>query len=229
MTQQNTLPQAGSTEDTVVEYLREHPDFFERHTGLLTELRVPHQAGEAVSLIERQVAALREQNQQLERRLMDLVSMARDNEALSSRLHRLALGLLEAQGLDDVLACTRDLLRDEFPATEVVVRLLGMGPAAAGLSEAHAMDEEVGERIFPRLFRSGRPLCGTLEREQMDYLFGEREIRSAVAVPLSDGRKLGALALGSGDRNRFHQGMGTLFLENLGELVARAVKTHMLA
>jgi uncharacterized protein YigA (DUF484 family) len=210
-------------------YLREHPDFFERHTALLTELRVPHQAGEAVSLIERQVTALREQNQQLERRLMDLVGMARDNGALSSRLHRLALGLLEAQGLDDVLACTRDLLRDEFPATEVVVRLLGMGPAAAGLSEAHAMDEEVSERIFPRLFRSGRPLCGTLEREQVNCLFGEREIRSAVAVPLSDGRKLGVLALGSGDRDRFHQGMGTLFLENLGELVARAVKSHMLA
>ncbi len=229
MTQHSTLPQTGPTEDTVEEYLREHPDFFERRSALLTDLRIPHRSGKAVSLIERQVAALREHNQQLERRLMDLVGMARENESLSSRLHRLALGLLEAQGLDDVLACTRDLLCEEFPATEVVVRLLGSGPAAAGLSEAHALDAQVSERIFPRLFRSPRPLCGNLERAQLEYLFGGRDIRSAVAVPLSDGRKLGVLALGSVDRDRFHRGMGTLFLENLGELVARAVKTHMLA
>jgi hypothetical protein len=45
-------------------------------------------------------------------------------------------------------------------------------------------------------------------------------------VPLQDPERLGILAVGSHDEQRFHPGMGTLFMGTLGELVSRAIRRH---
>ena len=80
------------TEDTIAEYLKANPEFFERHAGLLNSLRLPHDAGgAAVSLIERQVPVLRQKNLKLERKLKDLLDVARSNDALATRIHALAM------------------------------------------------------------------------------------------------------------------------------------------
>ena len=50
------------SDDDVVRYLRNHGDFFGRHPTLLTDLSLPHDSGQAISLVERQVAILRERN-----------------------------------------------------------------------------------------------------------------------------------------------------------------------
>ncbi|HEX2494400.1 MAG TPA: DUF484 family protein, partial [Steroidobacter sp.] len=66
------------SEEAIAEYLQEHLDFFERHGALLTKLKLSHPRGAAaISLIERQVQALRERNQALETRLRDLIEVAR--------------------------------------------------------------------------------------------------------------------------------------------------------
>ena len=39
------------SDEVVQDYLEAHPDFFERHSALLSTLTVPHGAGEAVSLV----------------------------------------------------------------------------------------------------------------------------------------------------------------------------------
>jgi len=68
---------AAPEEETVADYLATNPDFFLRHPGLLEALEVPHDSGDAASLIEYQVRTLREQNAQLRRKLQGLVSVAR--------------------------------------------------------------------------------------------------------------------------------------------------------
>ena len=60
---------APATEEQVIVYLRNHPDFFQQHAHLLSELRLPHESGSAVSLVERQVAILRERNMTMRRRM----------------------------------------------------------------------------------------------------------------------------------------------------------------
>ena len=218
------------TDEDIERYLLTHLDFFERNTDLLESLSIPHDTGGVVSLIERQVDVLRNKNEQLERKLIDLVQVARDNEGLSTRLHRLALGLMEAEGIDDVISTTKDLLRNEFPSTHVVIRLF----AENGLDEPIS-DLYIGERgeapksLVDDLFDSNRPVCGRFEEVQMTYVFGDIgvEVKSAVLIPLTDVRNLGILALGSHESDRFHNGMGTLFLGYLGELVSRAVNTHL--
>ncbi|HDP88890.1 MAG TPA: DUF484 family protein [Thioalkalivibrio sp.] len=213
------------SDEAVEDYLKAHPDFFDRHTGLLALMHLPHQVGGgAVSLVERQVGLLREKNRQLERKLMDLVQVARDNEHLSSRLHRLALALMEADGLDGVLATTQELLRSEFKADHVVVRLVSEQEAAD--SPHHVPPDHAGLAAFEELFESRRPACGRLDKHQLAFLFDEHadEVASAVAVPLFNAGRLGVLGLGSREEARFHPGMGTLFLGYLGELVSAAVQ-----
>lgn len=211
-------------EATIERYLRDHPDFFERHVGLLTVLKLPHPSGGATSLIERQISVLREKNRQLERKLMDLVQVARDNEHLSSQLHHLALGLMDADSLDEVLATVQEQLRGEFKADRAVIRLLG--PADAGHHFVAPSESELA--AFEDLFRNRRPVCGRLTAAQRDFLFGEEAeaIASAVMVPLLGTEPAGILALGSQEESRFHPGMGTLFLGYLGELISKAVLIH---
>ncbi len=219
------------TDEDIERYLVNHPDFFERNTDLLASLSIPHEAGGAVSLIERQVDVLRNKNDQLERKLLDLVQVARDNEDLSTRLHRLALGLMEADGIDDVISTTKDLLRNEFPSTHVIIRLFAEHGLDDTLSDLYIEAQgDAPVSLLDDLFDSNRPICGRLEGVQMSYVFGDvgAQVKSAVLIPLTDGRKLGILALGSQESDRFHNGMGTLFLGYLGELVSRAVNTRLL-
>lgn len=222
-----TKPGAGEeglNESLVEQYLREHPDFFERHIGLLAILKLPHPAGNAVSLIERQVSVLRERNRQLERKLLDLVQVARDNEQLSVHLHHLALGLIEADSLDAAVATVQDQLRTEFKADAVVLRLLRRGASDAGgyLVES----DEQALSLFSDQFKSKRASCGRLSDAQRELLFAEQgaDLASAAVIPLFDASPQGLLALGSRDESRFHPGMGTLFLGYLGEIVSRALE-----
>ena len=75
----------------LISLLRETPDILQRHPELLTVLEVSHESGKAVSLIERQVVVLREQNQSQDNRLRELMDVACDNERLAQTRHRLAL------------------------------------------------------------------------------------------------------------------------------------------
>lgn len=215
------------SEADVEAFLRATPDFFERHLSLLEVLRLPHPTHGAVSLVERQMGVLRERNRQLERKLGDLIQLARENEQLSANLHHLGLGLLRADSLDSVLATAREQLRDEFKADEVVVRLIGQSGEGTPYSRP---DDDPGLAHFTGFFERRRPVCGRVDREQLDWLFGTETaelLGSAVMIPFYDAEPLGVLALGSRDATRFQPGMGTLFLGYLGELVGTAVSSRL--
>ena len=54
--QTGTLAGSDLSDDDVEHYLTTHPDFFERHPGLLSRMRVPHDGGGgSISLVERQL------------------------------------------------------------------------------------------------------------------------------------------------------------------------------
>ena len=127
MKEQRTVAAEASPEKSVVSYLSEHPDFFERHAGLLEKLRLPHApggGGQTVSLVERQVAVLQDKNRSLERRLQELVEVARANSTLSDKVHALAIRLLEARSPEAVLGALETGLREDFGAHQTVVVLL---------------------------------------------------------------------------------------------------------
>src|SRR5271169_3696731 len=125
-------------DNSVAEYLQTYPDFFERNGPLLAKLRLPHlrDAGATVSLVERQVEVLRERNQALERKLKELLDVARANDALADRIHRLSQRLIRARTLLDSINALETSLREDFDAMHSVLVLF--------LEEARVLEPEAG-------------------------------------------------------------------------------------
>ncbi len=218
------------SEQTIHDYLAAHPDFFERHSTLLSTLILPHASGGAVSLVERQVSVLRQKELKLERQLKELIQVARENDVLSAKIHELTLHLLQADSLQRTIAVIEEALRSGFGADQAVLVHFG---------DPDGFDDIKAERFFRVVRRDDDTLkpfgtflggtsarCGRIRDSQRDFLFrGDADdIGSAALVPLGDGAEIGFLAIGSVDSNRFHPGMSIDFLTRLGDLVAGSLK-----
>ena len=218
-------------DNSVSEYLLTFPDFFERNSQLLTKLRLPHvrDVAATVSLVERQVEVLRERNQSLERKLKELVDVARANDALADRIHRLCQRLIHTRTLAESISAIETSLREDFDAMNSVLVLFledarELEPAMGRfLRVAAASDEEL--RTFDSLLSSGKPRCGQVRDAQRDYLFGAESVAigSVALTPLGQKGALGILAIGASDAERFHPAMSTEFLSRIGELVTYAL------
>ena len=223
----------GLTEDAIAEYLQANPEFFERHSSLLNNLRLPHDAGgPAVSLVERQVLVLRQKNLKLERKLNDLLDVARSNDALATRIHALAMLMLAAPDQSGAVQVLEEQLRISFNADQSVLVVFDSPAGGAVGSRFLRVADRDDPAIAPfRTFlQSNAPRCGQVRDTQRDYLFGAGnvEIGSVALVPLGQKSELGFLAIGSRDSNHFHPGMSIDFLARLGELVSCALRTRAL-
>jgi uncharacterized protein len=222
---------------SVADYLSTYPDFFERNAALLAKLRLPHMrdSGATVSLVERQVEVLRERNQALERKLKELVEVARGNDVLSERIHRLTQRLFGARSLPETIGAAEASLREDFDTRNSVL-LLFLEAARAlepGRFLRYADPSGAEMKSFESLLQSGKPRCGQIRDGQRDFLFGKDcvAIGSVALVPLlvpspiPGGPKgaLGVLAIGANDAAHFHPGMSTEFLLRIGELLAFAL------
>lgn len=218
-----------SWEEAVARYLEDHPDYFQRYPETLSRILLTHETGgKAVSLIERQVQVLREQNQALQRQLRDLVNNARENDVLGARLHRFATAMVSCASLDEALDTTYDLLRQEFKLDAVVILLRGR-PVQGGRAELVPEDDKRLNTLFQQ-FSSGKPICGgKFDDSLMSYLFSGRaaEIKSSALIPLGEKNPRGVLGLGTQDPFRFHPGMGTVYLTRLGEMLTHGLVRHL--
>ena len=218
-----------SWEEAVSRYLEDNPDYFLRHPESLARLTLAHDVdGRAVSLIERQVQVLREQNLTLQRQLRELVSIARENDVLGSRLHRFALAMIDSGSMDDVFDSAYELLRQEFKLDSVTILLKGDPEAACDRREfVGSRDKKLNSVL--KQFSGGKPVCGgKYDGSLMRYLFGEQaaEIRSSALIPLALKTPQGVLCLGSRDPHRFHPGMGTVYLTKLGEMLMTSIARY---
>jgi uncharacterized protein len=215
-----------SWEQTIVKYLNENPDFFERYPGVLEDMQLSHpESGEAISLIERQVRVLREKKVGADRQLRELVSIARENDVLSNRLHHFALSMIDAGSIEDALDTAHDLLRSKFRIDETVILLARTAGSTDERPEFVSADNQYLEALLKRL-KGKKPLCGAkMDAPLMNYLFSANagNIRSTAIVRLQGNAVSGVLCLGSQLPQRFDPDMGTVFLTKLAELLMRSL------
>jgi uncharacterized protein YigA (DUF484 family) len=217
-------------DERIAEHLVAHPDFFERHAGVLARLRLPHQRGSAaVSLVERQVLVLREKNNDLGQRLHELIENGRTNDVTTARMHKLTRRLIRARDLPGVVASLETSLREEFGASRWVALITETSlPGIAGFANQHVRVVARGApelRIFETFFENARPRSGQIRDTQREYLFGGdgSPVGSSALIPLGERASLGLLAIGSHDTERFLPTMSTDFLVRIGELVSEAM------
>lgn len=211
--------------EDVARYLREHPEFFEQHAALLAEVFIPHpHGGRAISLAERQQLALRDKNRLLEDKLRELIRFGEENDAISEKMHRLAVSLLGARDLDTVLNTAYFNLREDFDVPHVAIRIW------AG-AEQPVRPEFIGASIEMCAFADEltTPKCGPQLIEEAPSWFGEAgpNLRSFAYVAMRAEQSFGLLALASEDAQRFYPEMGTLYLKRLGELVSAALLRYL--
>jgi uncharacterized protein YigA (DUF484 family) len=175
------------------------------------------------------VEVLRERNRALERKLKELVDVARANDALADRIHRLSQRLICTHGMLETVTALEASLREDFDAKHaVLVLFLAQARPLEGRAGAflHAEDAAAPAiQAFESLLQSGKPRCGRLRDSQRDYLFGKDtvDVASAALAPLGPQGSVGILAIGASDAEHFHPGMSTEFLSRIGELASFAL------
>ena len=212
--------------DDVARYLQEHPAFFEDHAEVLAQIQLPSpHGGKAIGLADRQVLNLREKYRALEAKLAELLQFGEENDAISEKVHRLALALLAAPARDALLWALTFNLREDFLIPHVALRLWGVRPREldAGSKEY----EQVSDDLKNFAASLAQPYCGAGINAEAAGWFGEgaTQVRSVAYIPLREtvagagsGACIGMLALGSEDATRFYAEMGTLYLTRLAEL-----------
>jgi uncharacterized protein YigA (DUF484 family) len=229
---ENILTNNTLNEADITTYLQQHPEFFQQHTEFLEKQQITHQnIGSATSLIERQVAVLRDKNTHLENQLDGLLRAARSNEQIMVRLQHLTLELLRAEDLETMIEVCQDVLRSDFNADYISIRLIKkQKETSRGQKNLHFINtSNASLKQFDNLFINGRPICGTLSNKQQKFLFSRQidKVKSTALLPLQTTKKIGILALGSEDKDRFHPGMGTVFISHLGDLISNAFSQHI--
>ncbi len=216
-----------STENLVADYLKNNLDFFVKNPAILAELKIPHEHGGAISLVEKQLTVLREQNQETNKKIHELIEIATQNEELARRMHQLALTLIDADDPKDIFSTMYDNLKKNFHADRVIVRLF----ANPAFIDSFPTDEFVGkesieESLFKRIIEKREPLSGKMKHQQQVFLFGDDgdDVTSSVMIPLHGVGWGGILAIGSFDAERFQPGMGIELLANLGEILSFIIK-----
>ena len=217
-----TSPISG---DTVAQYLRDNPSFFDVHAELLASVTVPHpHGGRAVSLVERQVDVLREKHKVLEMRLADLIRIGRENDAIGERLQRWTRDLLRERDLRRLPAIVTDGLAVGFSVPQVALRLWRLPEVHQSLACA----AEVPATIHTRIDELRQPYCGlNAEVPEAAWLVaGGSQTRSLALLPMRVGaapESFGLLVLGSPDPARFQASMGTAYLERIAETASAAL------
>ena len=221
-------------EDTVASFLKQNNDFFNRNVELLKELEISHQTDGAVSLIERQVSVLRENNRQLKIQLKELVDIAKDNERLNNSMHQLALEVLKTQSAEEIITTTCHHLKHQFDSEIIAMQLISeLFPNISSDETSNVISKESDAfSVLTNILNRGKPVCGKLTSEQLQVCFREHaeNAASAAIIPLvkpHNGDILGFIGIGSSNAKRFHISMGTVFLERLGQIIGHALARYI--
>ncbi|MEW5771285.1 MAG: DUF484 family protein [Pseudomonadota bacterium] len=210
--------------EQIGEFLKLNPDFFQDHPELLTEITVPHPySGQAISLGERQVLALRDKSRGLELKLREFIQFAEENDAIGDKLHKLGLGLMRARSLEAVFQSLYLNLSESFAVPHATVRVWADEPSE--LPEFAAVSPDI------RVLMAGlnQPQCGHDAPEEVRAWFGAAgpHQKSFAIAPLREDKLNGLLVLASEDPKRFYPEMGTLYLAWLAQLSGAAISRFL--
>lgn len=203
--------------EDVAHYLLNTPEFFEEHLELLTQITLPHpHGGRTISLGERQLLTVREKNKLLEKKLHELLELAKENEGLQHKVHEFTTTLFAARDLPTLQDMIPHLLRDIFAVPHVALHLWQVSPPSMEVL----------------VFTDGlsQPVCVHQAAHDTASWFGEcaDQLHSFAYLPLHAGSvSIGLLVLASEDKQRFYPEMGTVFLQQISAAAGSALHPYL--
>jgi hypothetical protein len=207
----------------VIAYLRDNPDFLEKHPQALRLLRAPSRAdGDGVLDFQHfMLERLRHDLQRVQEEQKNLIALSRGNLASQCRVHKAALAMLKATNFEHLLQI---VTIDLAVLIDVDVVTLGIESTAA----------RTARLPLPgiRLLRAGMVdhllgpdrdvlLCTDIKGEPTLFGGAAGLVRSQALLRLSFGRSgpAGLMCIGTRKPGTFHPGLGTELLNFLARAV----------
>lgn len=217
--QKSTAELMGDVLDAelVVEYLEQHPNFFEQHGHLLAQMNLRHQQAGSVSLVERQQRILREQITVLQEEITALMVNARRNESIFKGYSALYVQLLNCETIDDVLASMTQTFQEQLALPELSLKFFD---SPIELPEQYAFASDTHKQLLSKRFNSQSVYLGRLTKEEQKLLFRDEQVESVALVLLGNNQELGMLAFGSKDPAHFDPEMDYLLITQLQALLS---------
>ncbi len=204
----NDTTELSSTD--VRAFLLQNPEFFAEHPDLLEKIKLPHEQKGSVSLVEIQSDQLRKKVRQLNFKLNQLVSIAKQNEKIYRVYTDLNVQLLRCESVAEVQFTLEDVLQERLQLSSAVIKSF-KGP--------HAIPE-LQQRLFTeKRFKNTNFFFGRLSQHERQLLFGESPAESVALMLLGDNRELGILGISSSDASHFTPDMDTLLLQQLQQVL----------
>ncbi|ABE43011.1 DUF484 family protein [Polaromonas sp. JS666] len=212
------------TEDDIANFLANTPDFFERHAELLASVQLSSGHGNrAVSLQERQAGMLREKIKGLETKVVEMIRHGQDNVLIADKMQRWTCKLLQTAQARDLPGTMVEGITTGFQIPQAAIKVWGVNGIFSDESFATGVSEDA--QTFASSLTT--PYCGVNSGfEAVNWLPEPAMALSIALIPLraaAGAQASGLLVLASSDPERFHSGMGTDFLERLGELAGAAL------
>jgi len=213
------------TDELVVSYLQDNPEFFNRNNSLITSLRITDEQRGTVSLVERQQQQLRQKVHGLEDEITQLMSVANHNEQLFVPYSDLYLRLIDCQSTTELLDCLHQATTELLSLSSFKLWLVSQGKTAF---EHHSLSSNDCAGVMQNRLADNDYYFGRLQATEQELIFSHQCSGSVVLIKLSHNEHvIGFLAIGSEDAHHFDPRMDTLLLSQFKRLVAKLLQQQL--
>jgi diguanylate cyclase (GGDEF)-like protein len=232
--------------DRIAIYLNEHPEFFNDYPELLTKIKsldesdMPFAPTGTVSLTDRIIQRVNEDQENMKCKLEWLVEISQANEKIQEHIFNIERLILISTNMEQLVSQLREEILKRFSIEHVCICLVD---GADHFIENKLMDRYAGQGGNALKFVDQDTASGWFQGEKKtvthrsvdgnSVLFDAPEnrdkVRSEIIVPITvRGELAGAMALGSEEVNHFHESQRTEYVEQMADKLAIAVENILL-
>lgn len=212
----------------VAAFLAANPDFFSENEDLLTSLKLPDSRKGTVSLVEKQMDVLRQQQRKSRQQLQSFVDAAEQNKDIFDKSSRLVLNLIAANKSSAFFdALERGLKRD---LKCKAYSLLVFGKPRQINHYTSRIPTESAREYVGALMKARQPTLGVLRDSEQDFLFRHQsaKVKSAAVLAVRErNKRIALLAIGSEDPHYFSPNLDTLFIGFIADALAKLLPRHL--
>lgn len=224
---ESAIADPALTDDQVIAFLRQHPDFLIRHSEVLLALNVPSRFEEASGVVDLQAFMIQRQRDEMARikgAAENLIHTSRSNMSTQNRTHQAAELLLQADSLEALVQTITDDLPGLLDVDAVTLRIEESAKAIPELAVIGRIAKGAADKI---LGGADRDCALSQELPGDPALFGEAAtlVKSSAVVRVTPGGQCpsGVLSLGSRHGRTFYSGQGTELLGFLARVLQSCV------
>jgi len=213
------------TDELIVTYLQDNPEFFNRNNSLMTSLRLTDTQRGTVSLVERQQQQLRQKVHSLEDEITQLMSVANHNEQLFVLYSDLYLRLFDCESAEELLDCLHQTTTELLSLSAFKLWLM---PSNYADISHDSLSKNDCTGVMQNRLTHDEYYFGRLQESEQNLIFSQPCSGSAVLIKLThDKQEVGFLAISSTDAQHFDPRMDTLLLSQFKRLVAKLLHQQL--